>query len=97
MRAPTLFRCIARLDQSEVLELQRAILDKTALMKKDKLLSKRVDMEEMAWKLKTDRVLREAILSFFFNLTREKLNLEQICEKHRIGENEYTQIRSCSS
>ena len=56
----------------------------------------RVDMEEMAWKLKIDRVLREAILSFFFNLTREKLTWEQICEKYRIWENAYTQTISYS-
>ena len=48
MLAPTLFRCIARLDQSEVLELQSAILDRTILIKKGKHFFERVDMEEMA-------------------------------------------------
>ena len=50
----------------------------------------------MAWKLKTNRVLRKAIVSFFFSLKREKLTWEQVCEKYRIGENEYTQIKSFS-
>ena len=53
-------------------------------------------MDEMAWKLKTNRVLKEAILSFFFDLTREKLSWEQVCEKYKLGEHEYTQIRSYS-
>ena len=94
--ASTLFRCISGLERSDVLELQNAILNKTILLKKGKHIPHRMDMEEMAWKLKTDRVLKEAILSFFFDLTREKLPWEQICQKYKLGEHEYNQIRSYS-
>lgn len=84
MLASTLFKCILGLERSEVLELQNAILDKTILLNKGKHTPHRMDMDEMAWKLKTDRVLKEAILSFFFDLTREKLSWEQVCEKYKL-------------
>lgn len=78
-----LFRCISGLERSEVLKLQQAILSKTILLKKGKHTAHRMDMDEMAWNLKTERVLKEAVLSFLFDLTREKLSWEQVCEKYK--------------
>lgn len=93
---PTLFRCISGLEKIEVLSLQKAILDRSILLKKSKTTLQRVDMEEMAWQIKTDRVLTQAIVSFFYDLTREFLTWEQVCSQYKLGDYEYKQLRSYS-
>ncbi|KAH7436354.1 hypothetical protein KP509_05G015800 [Ceratopteris richardii] len=93
---PTLFRCIAGLDNKEILELQKAILEKKILLKKAKSLKHMVDMEEMAWRLKTDRVLKNAIIAFFIDLTTEVLTWEKLCEKYNITDVQYEKIKSYS-
>lgn len=62
---PTLFRCILGLQKSEVLDIQTSLLDKRILLKKGNQTHQRMDMEEMAWKLKIDRVLKDAITTFY--------------------------------
>lgn len=93
---PTLFRCISSLQRSEVLDIQTALLDKRILLKKGKQTHQREDMEECAWKLKIDRVLKDAIVAFYFDLTREKMTWEQVCETYKLGECEYNQLKSYS-
>ncbi len=90
---PTLFRCILGLQKSEVLEIQTSLLEKIILLKKGKQTHQRMDMEEMAWKLKTDRVLKDAITAFYFDLTREKMTWEQVCDKYKLAEYEYNQLK----
>ncbi len=93
---PTLFRCISGLEKSEVLSLQHAILDKSVLLKKSKHTLQRVDMEEMAWQFKTDRVLKQAVVSFFYDITRENLTWENVCTQYKLGDYEYKQLCSYS-
>lgn len=93
---PTLFRCIAGLEDNEVITLQKAILDGSVLLKKSKHTTHKVDMEEMAWKLKTDRVLKQAIIGLFFDLTRDFLTWEELCTQYKVGDYEYKQMRSYS-
>ena len=91
---PTLFRCIAGLESTEVLSLQTALLDKTIILKKGKHTKDMVDMEEFAWNRKVDRVLKAAIIDFFNDLTTEMLTWDQICEKYKLGDYEYNQLKS---
>ena len=92
---PTLFRCIEGLELFEVLNLQQHILDKSILLKKGKHTKDMIDMEEYAWNLKVERVLQTAIIDFFKNLTTEEwLNWDIVCEKYKLGEFEYNQLKS---
>lgn len=93
---PTLFRCISGLENHEVITLQRAILDGSILLKKSKHTIHKVDMEEMAWQLKTDRVLKQVIIGYFFDLTRDMLTWEEVCTQYKLGDYEYKQMRSYS-
>ena len=91
---PTLFRCIAGLELREVLSLQEALLQKWILLKKGKHTKNMVDMEEFAWKCKVDRVLKAAIVEFYRELSSEVQNWEQVCERYKLGNYEYSQLRS---
>ena len=91
---PTLFRCIAGLESTEVLALQAAIIDKTIILKKSKQVKDMVDMEEFAWSLKVDRILQAAILDFYNDLTKEIHTWDQLCEKYKLGSYEYNQLKS---
>lgn len=91
---PTVFRCIAGLEEAEVLSLQESLLNKTIILRKRKHTKDMIDMEEFAWRLKVDRVLKAAIVNFYNDLTKEMLGWDQICEKYKLGDYEYNQLKS---
>ena len=91
---PIVFRCIAGLEEAEVLSLQESLLNKTIILRKGKHTKDMVDMEEFAWSLKVDRVLKAAIVNFYNDLTKEMLGWDQICEKYKLGDYEYNQLKS---
>ena len=94
MLGPTLFRCIAGLEREEVLSLQAGLLNKSILLKKSKHTKDMIDMEEYAWNLKVDRVLKAAIVDFYSDLTKESQTWDQLCEKYKLGSYEYNQLKS---
>ena len=91
---PTMFRCIFGLESKEVLILQEAIMNKDILLKKGKQTKDMVDMEEFAWGLKVDRILKASIIEYFTELTSERLTWDQICDKYKLGDYEYSQLKS---
>lgn len=94
MLGPTLFRCISGLEPAEVLTLQTSLIDKSILLKKGKQTKNMVDMEEFAWRLKVDRILKGAIIEFFSDLTMGRLTWEHTCERYKLGDYEYNQLKS---
>lgn len=96
MLGPTIFRCIAGLEVSEVLSLQEALLNKVIILKKGKHTKNWTDMEELAWSMKVERVLKVAIIDFYHDLSKEKLDWNQTCEQYKIGDHEYNQLKSYS-
>ena len=69
-------------------------MNKYVLLNKGKQTKDMVDMEEYAWGLKVDRILKASIIEYFTQLTSERLTWDQICDKYKLGDYEYNQLKS---
>lgn len=93
-----MFRSCQGLKDQDTFKLQELILTGSILLKKSKGLQM-IDMEEMAIRMKLDRIMQASIVNFMANLSGAKgLSYEEVAQKYNISKPLYDSMyRRCTT